>query len=316
MAFQRLINWFIVILGIGLFLLILSKISLGELLEVIERANIRYLLVTVFVSPLITAIRTIRYGFFFPPAIGRWIGLYGAFAFMRLVNFTFPFRSGEIISLGLLKKNNFSPSIAETTPVWMLMRLTDLAALSMWLTVGLSITTLPGKLGEFLQWLRWILIIFSSVCFTSLFCLPLISSRLKNIFKVNTWIAQRISAFKEGFDQIKSINIFLRTLALASLIWGAMIILLTFVQLSFITPLYLFEACFLSILILVISLMPINAPLGIGTGEAAWTSLMLGFGISMTEAIAIAISVRLITIIMIICEGLIGFCLLLVFNRR
>ena len=45
-------------------------------------------------------------------------------------------------------------------------------------------------------------------------------------------------------------------------------------------------------------------------------SLMIGFGVSMTEAIAIAISVRLIILIMIICEGLIGFCLLLVFGKR
>ena len=134
------------------------------------------------------------------------------------------------------------------------MRLTDLAALSIWLTVGLSITTLPGKLGEFLQWIRWILIIFSSVCFISLLCLPLISSRLGNFFKMNTWLAQRISAFKEGFDQIKGINIFFRTFAFASLIFGGMIIFLTFIQLSFVTPLHFFEASVLSILILVIKL--------------------------------------------------------------
>lgn len=163
-------NLIILAVGVGLFVVVASHISFSEFVGVLTGANLVYLCVAVLGGVAATVFRTIRYGYFFPPG-ERWLKLYGAFALMRLVNAALPFKSGEGIALGMLKKYRLSPSIAETTPVWVLLRVTDLAALSIWFTVGLSVISIDKGLYGMVDSVRWLLLfVFILVVFVT-FCL-------------------------------------------------------------------------------------------------------------------------------------------------
>lgn len=313
-ARRSLRNLIMLLIGTGLLTVLLRHVSLSQLAEVLSRADVRYLLTAFLVGLATTAFRTIRYGCFFP-ARGRWLELYGAFAFMRLLNFALPFRSGEMVFLGMLKKYRLSPSIAETAPVWLLLRATDVGILSVLCAFTLSVSSLPGTLDERLQWVPCVLMAACVMCFVLMFCLPIGTSGHSNVTS-RGWLSQRLQKFRAGLSHIRSIRAFLRTLCLAALIWGAMVTVMTSAQLAFGTPLHFRDSCLLSVAVLIITLLPINAPLGIGTGEAAWAGLMIIFGVEAAEAIAIAISVRLVFISVIMTDGLIGVSLLLVRRSR
>lgn len=307
-------NWLMLVVGLGLLTVLLRHVSLKELTTVLSRADTRYLLTAFLAGLTATVFKAIRYACFFPVR-GRWLELYSTFALMRLLNFVLPLRSGEVVFLGLLKKYRLSPSIAETAPVWLLLRVTDVVALSIWFAFAMGVASLPVRFDESVQWVGWVLIAVSTGALAAIVCLGIWGSRRTEGAPVS-WLSQRFSAFRKGLERIHRLRAFLRTIALSMLIWGAMVMLATFAQIAFGTPLH-FRNCYLvSVAVLAISLLPIHAPMGIGTGEAAWAGLMMMSGIDPGEAIAIAISIRLVSISVIMTDGLIGFSFQMVRRNR
>lgn len=313
-ARHQLRTWMMLVIGIVLFSVLLSHISLRELATILSRADVRYLCAAIFAGLAATVFRTIRYGRFFPVQ-GRWLKLYGAFAFIRLINFVLPFRSGEVVSLGMLKQHQLSPSIAETAPVWLLLRVTDVVALSIWVAIVLGILSFPGRFDEKVQWAGWVLMVISVGLVVAMVCLPLWASRLRAKASYS-WLSQRLCAFKVGLDRVCGIRVFLRTMFLAVLIWGAIVMVSIFAQLTFDTPLNLEDSLLASVAVLAISLLPIHAPLAIGTIDAAWVGVMTMLGVDPPLAIGLAIGVRLVIVSLMIIDGLLGFFLLLVHANR
>lgn len=300
---RRIYVWIMLIFGISLFVILLKQVSINELVAVLSRADARYLFAALVAGFTATIFRTVRYAAFFPVP-GRWLDLYGAFSLMRLLNFALPFRSGEVIFLKMLKKYRFSPSIAETAPAWLLMRVTDVAALTLWFTFALSVASF-----NVFESARWVLVGISAGLIVIILGLPIWASRTRYNLS-DSWVAQRLYAFQAGIGRIRGIPVFLRTLALAVLIWAAMLTLGSFAQLAFSTPLNIYECSLVSALVLVLSMLPIHAPLAIGTGEAAWVGVMAMMGVDVPLAIGLAISIRLVLVSIIFIDGLIGLCLL------
>jgi uncharacterized membrane protein YbhN (UPF0104 family) len=316
-TFQKVIKkargWMVIAIGLGLFVFLITRVSLVEIVDVFTHVNIKYLLAACFVGLSATMIRALRYEYFFP-ASGRMLQLYGTFALMRVLYYILPFNSGELVNLGLLKKYRFSPSIAETSPIWFLIRVTDVIALTFFFSLALAFAPIKNDLYGGMRSFRWLIYGISIGLILLLLTLPFWIQKIS--FKIsNKWGLQRLDAIKTGINKNYNPRAFIRTAGIAVIIWSFLITSYIFSQLAFNTPLNL-SSCFLSsVTVYCLSLLPINTPLNIGTDEAAWTGVMVMAGINTGQAISIAFSLRVISMLVILTDGLIGTTILMLDNK-
>ena len=314
-AFWRRIRlWVVLAFGLSLFLIIIRQISLEDFLEVFSNVNIGFLLLAFIVGLSATVFKTIRYGYFFPPK-DRWLSLYGSFGIMRVLFYVLPFHSGEIVSLNLLKKYRFSPTITETAPTWLFMRITDVIAVSLWFTAALAFTPSTGILYGKLNTVRWIIIGISIGLIFLMMSLPFWISKI-SFGNSSNWMLNRLSLLKSGFERTFGLKVFLRTLINSIIIWGSLIAFYVLAQITFDTPLELWQCFVVSVSIWCFSLLPINAPLNIGTDEAAWTGIMVMAGMESNQAVSIALSIRIISMLVLLTDGLFGFIFLILKENR
>lgn len=304
---RRWTLWITSSIGLLLFAWLLSRVSLRELAGVLSRAD-PWMLTAAFACGLAaTFFRCLRYRqFFFEADLRRsWPSLYGAFAAMRLLHLAMPLRTGELAALGLLKQHGLSPSIAETLPGWLLLRLSDAAALVLWLvTAWCLFATAPESWGS-VRASSWIL----AAAVAGMAVLAWIAARYR-LPPGDSWLHGRLDAFRRGWRRLRSWRQAARVLGLALLVAGAMIGVGTFAQLAFASPLSWPRCWLLSALVLGVSMLPIHGPLGLGTLEASWVALMGLYRVTTPEAVAIALGIRLLTLAIVLAEGALGWILL------
>lgn len=307
---RKLRVWVMLAFGLSLFGILLSQISLKEFLNVFSSIDIRYFAAAFIAGISSTVFKSIRFGYFFP-APGRRVSLYGIFAFLRVLYYLLPFNTGELVYLSVLKKYRFSPTITETAPTWFFLRLTDIIALSIWIIVVLFLSPLTGSLYGKIYSVRWLIIGLAGGLIFFILSFPFWIPRIP-LGKSEHWFFQRIKIFKSGFTRTFGINTLVKTLVISLLIWCLLILFDTFSLIAFNTPLT-FAECFLaSIALYCISLLPINAPMNIGTDEAIWTGILMLSGIASNQAISIALSIRVISLFVLLTEGLIGFSIIFI----
>ena len=301
--------WCMLLVGLALLLGWVSRVPLDALWSVLIHTRPEFVVLAVMLSLLASMVRTLRYGLFFP-SHGRWMQLFSAFLAIRLVNSALPLRSGELASIAMLKKSGLAPDIAQTMPVWLLIRVTDVAAVSLWLTAALAIS----KLGEWGNAMLGAILGVPVVVLAAFAALAVWVSR-NSRDHCEGWLAGRFQQLKLGFGRTRSVSAWLRTLVLSLILWGVMIGLATFIQLASRTPLGIFPCLLVSVVVVGASLLPIHAPLGIGTGETVFVATMVLFDISVQEAIPVAIAIRLILLGLLAFEGMVGFSLLVLFRN-
>lgn len=309
---RKLRIWVMLTFGITIFLILINQISFSEFLKILSKVNIAYLVAAFFIGISATIIKAIRFGFFFP-APGRWLGLYGVFAVLRVLYYLLPFNSGEIVYLTTLKKYRFTPSITETAPTWFFLRLTDIIALSVWFIIILFLIPFSGSLFGEMYSFRWIIIGMALALFVVISSFPFWIPRIR-ISESDNWLSQRLRLLQSGFRRTFKIATLIKTLTVSMIIWFVLILFDTFALLAFNTPLSFWECFLASTAIYSMSLLPINAPLNLGTDEALWTGVLMLAGVSASLAVSIALSIRIVSMLVLMTEGIVGF-LLLVLRR-
>jgi uncharacterized membrane protein YbhN (UPF0104 family) len=169
---------------------------------------------------------------------------------------------------------------------------------------------IDGRLYGRMYSFKWIIISISIILLFLIFTLPLWIQKISFKFS-NKWLNQRFISLKEGFTRTFGIKVLIRTIILAIIIWLVLICSQILSQFAFNTPLSFSNAALVSITIYCISLIPINTPLNIGTDEAAWTGAMVLAGITVDKAISIAVSIRIISMIILFTDGLFGLLILI-----
>lgn len=290
--------------GVAVFIFLLSRVSLDQILVVARRASPPELAAVVAFSLLATVIRTVRFATFFSPQ-RRWLRLYGVFAASRVANMALPFRSGEVVTVGMLKKNGFSPSIAELAPVWLMLRLGDIIGLAVIFIGAVSLS----YLGEDYRAIPWIVL---SASVLLLYVLQRVAAwQANNAGSTGgSWASRRLGAMRRGLQRTTGLRAYVSATGLGVALWASLTAVSTSAQLAFGTPLTLPQCVLVAALALAYSMLPINPPMGIGAGEAVWTGLMVLFGVDPSEAIALAITIRVLIILTACAEGLLGLTLL------
>ncbi len=301
---RRIRVWIMLAVGISLLLILLNQISLNDFFLSISNVNPLLLIAAIVIGLTATLLKTARFSSFFP-APRRWLGLYGVFAILRVVYYLMPFNSGEIVYLSALKKYKFSPSITETAPTWFFLRVTDVIALSMWFLIVLFLVPFTGSLFGKMYSFRWIIIGIAGLMLLIVLTFPLWIPRIK-IDKTENWFTNKLKLFQSGFNRTFGIQTLVRTLFMSLTIWFSLILFDTLALLAFNTPLTILECFLASIGLYCISLLPINAPLNLGTDEAIWTGILMIAGVASSQAISIALSIRFVSIFVLIIEAIIG----------
>lgn len=305
---SKLRIWLMLLGGLSIFVYLINKISLVDFLNNILNVNKFYFVAALLVGISVTVFKTIRFEFFYPAA-GRWLGLYGIFALLRVLYYVLPFNTGEIVYLTMFKKYQFTPTITETAPTWFFLRLTDIIALGLWFTVVLFLVPFSGNLFGEMYSFRWIIIGIAGTMLIVILALPFLIPKLRKSKKEN-WFANKMNMLRSGFSRTFGMPTLIRTLTISILIWLAAILFDTLALIAFNTPLSFMECFLASIAIYCISLLPINAPLNLGTDEALWTGVLMLAGVSSAQAISIALSLRVVNFMVLFAEGTIGFYLL------
>lgn len=297
-------RWLLLTAGLGLFAVLLSQASLEKVLATLLGADMALVALAFGSALLATLLRTIRFGVLVPPA-GRWMQLFGLFSAMRLPNLLMPLKSGELAFVVALKKAGFVPSVFRVAPVWLMLRTTDAIAVALWLSVALALHPLDGRF----EGIRWVLVLGALAVAAGLIGLAAWAGRRKP-FGATGRLARAVAAMQEGFVTAGNAGSWVRTMFLALGIWVCMVGFSVLVQVALGTPLGLLECAVVALGALSASLLPIHAPLGIGTGDAVWTGVMVLVGVDVDTALPLAIGIRLTSLASLLVESLLGAAIL------
>lgn len=293
-------------LGFGILLLqwLLNQVSTNQVLDILARVEPIWLALAVLAGLVATMLRALRYRQFFGATQSR-LRLYGVFAFGRGIVSALPFRTGELVMLGLLKRNGLSPPMAETAPVWLFLRMTDIAVL----TVLASLTVLFSSDDPLLRHgVAW----FALVTIVGLGLLALIGwwTTPDRKSTCESWFMSRLQSFRNGFSHMRDSRRVGRAFVYAGLIWIAMMVLVATAQLAFGSPLSLAHCLGVGLTVLFLSTLPIHGPLNLGTADASWAGCMMLAGMQASQAVALALCVRLVMLGILLLETSIGLLIL------
>jgi hypothetical protein len=293
--------WIALIIGIALFGGLLWYVTPAELWRLIQQVDFTFVVLALTVKLGGTVIRTLQFGLF-SDISGRFLSTYGIFSLTRLLTIALPFRAGEVILLTLLKRAKLSPTIAGTIPIWVVLRVCDLIALAALFSLFIGLSDVAKE--------------YSSVGYLALggaalaLALLHIGPRFLPVdyeFPGNRWVSGRLNALVDGLRHIQSGYRKMASVGLAVLIWASLIGMAVAAQLAMMSPFSLWDCALIAAFVLSIAILPINAPLGLGTGETIWATILVIFGLPLQEAVTLALGIRIVILSISCLEGAIGF---------
>lgn len=291
-------------MGVLLFAALVWYASPGKILAMFKTADYRLILTAWAVRILATVVRTARFSLFVRIR-GNVFRAFAVFSFGRLLNMALPFRTGDFAMLAVLKRAQFAPTIAHLLPVWLLLRVTDALALAVWFSAAVALSTF-GR--QYLPAGITVIVIALCTLFFLHYAIHLVPRRF--LENRSNWLVGRLAAIVDGVRASEgTVKRILASLA-GLLIWGLLVLSAVLAQLAFFTPLDLQSAVLAAVFVYAFSVIPVNAPLGVGTGEVMWSAAMVLVGVPLETAVPLAIGVRISMLAMLIIEGALGGLLL------
>jgi uncharacterized membrane protein YbhN (UPF0104 family) len=289
--------------------MLMAQISWAEFSRVLARAHYAYVAAALVLALITNVCRVLRFNYLYPVQ-GRWLDAYSVFALYRLINYVLPFHSGELVVLGMLKQRRFVPTLAETSAGWLLMRVCDLLALLILLTVAsaMNFSTVVADPN-----FTWVYIIIVLMAGTSVLAVPLgrkfLLRRPAASGTRSGWFTHRFQDFIKGLNRISTLPVMAGTLGFSMLIWAAHMYMMVCALLTFHPSLTISQCAVVVGIALTVGLLPVRGPLGLGTGDATWTAAFILFDIPAPEAIALALGMRFILMLLTGLEGGVGYAL-------
>jgi hypothetical protein len=329
--------------GIALYAYLLRRSSPAELARTLARTDAGALALCLALGLLATALRAARYASL-RRVRGRPVELYGAFALIRLLGFAMPFHAGDLAAMWLLKRRGLAPSLAELAPTWIMLRIGDLAAVGLLLTLALTLATLEGTA----RWLGGSLLgagaLATLLLGTARRWIPAAGERLANRSawlrsrlerlpalagagdrraaprslggSLALWLRSRLERFTAGLEGVSDRGAALRTIGWSLALWAVMIGTAAAAQVAVRAPLSWEQNLATSAAVLGLSLAPVHAPLGIGTQDAAWYGVLIAAGVPGEAAVPLALGARLLLVATVLVDGLVGIGLLALASPR
>lgn len=291
------------VVGVCLLLLLLTQLDLRELASRLVGADGRWI-AAAYASVLIaTGIRSVRYAVYFP-ARGRKREVFGAFAFMRALNIAMPLRSGEVAFVGLLKRLSLAPSVAEVAPVWVALRTSDLVAAAAW--CGPLILTAPFALPASAPSVEVTLAVAGGVAGVLALAGVLLVPRALRTERVQGYL----QGLRLGLGRLRGKRQAGGVMLLSLVLWFFLIVSPVALLKALGAPLTTQEAFVVAGIMAFVSMLPVHGPLGLGTGDGAWASMLTLAGLPFSAAVALALGLRILSLGLVASDGVIGALLI------
>jgi len=306
-ARSRTSVWHWLTLGGGalLFIWLLLRIDWADVGRMLRTASLSFMFAALGLRFLTTMMRAVRFDHFFRRSRHPWFA-FGVFCMLRLLNYTMPFRTGEVASLGVLKKAGLSPAIMESASVWLVIKAIDVLT-ACCLIVPLVLPVAGTHLVTDLPLARWSVgmsVVGILAFFALVYGLKWLQRHAVSLPEGRGWRGH-LRRFVEGVRHL-SFGGLLMALFMGLLIAVVNILTCTVILLGFDPGLPLLTALLAPGVALLLNLAPVTPPLGIGATDAIWVGSLMMLGVSAEAALPLTVGMRLHQMVSVAIEGSIG----------
>jgi len=231
-----------------------------------------------------------------------------------LLNQVLPARTGEVAFLALLKTRGVIRQVTEAVPRWIFLRICDLAGLLLLVVVtALCIRALK----QFGPWLTTAQIGLVLACVV-LVAMIVIAPRLHSLDDgpPPRWLGRQLWMLRRGLAGLESRSGAAVSFAWTLAIWGWATGMLALQYAAFPIELTVGELWALSVGVMAMSVLPIHAPLAVGTMHAVQLALLYGLGIRGSEALAVAVGNHAAMVVIVAGEAAVGTLYLALTGRE
>lgn len=284
------------LLGFGVCVFFIYVTSLASVVEILSGASWRSALLALVVGQLTTWVRAVRISGLLETKKLKLAHLYGGLALVKVGGTFLPW---DVVLVWALKKIAGVHSIKQLVQPWLVLRSLDTLVLGvMFGVVSIAWPTLGRvRLSGYLPWAILVLAIVG--------CAGLLG-----------FVRQQWKAMVEDgrrFWREKDSRYVWNAIGLACVFWLVTIFYAYLTLFTFCNSIPLWVGVLSAIAAVCVSSLPVRPPMALGTAEATWVFVLMTFGVTLKEAAAIAIGIRLLGIVNLVCHGLAGmwsfFCL-------
>jgi uncharacterized protein (TIRG00374 family) len=311
---KRLLNWqnaLSLIFTILVISYVLFKLNWHDVYQTFNHIDYRWLAMSFIFYLINYFFRTIRFRHLLNLQLIPFYKLLGVTSLYGMYLYLMPAKAGEA-SYPLLLKNRMGVSLTQGTATLIVARFFDFATIALllpfvlvifwqkidaWIRIGsillVAITLSTGFLGLwFIRSPRWKGIIGTNKLSGS----PLVN-RLMRVLE------NLLIRLKEIDAQRRYFTIWLTTIV----IWICVLANFYCVVLSLGYSLTIFEIIIISMIMIPMTLLPLQGFANLGTHEIGWTAAFAMFGYSRSSALAIAVSTHIILLALILLIGALGW---------
>lgn len=305
-------------IGLGISIIILSYVAVKTdwslMLEIFKRINWFWLAISFGIYLVNYWLRTMRFqsllnlGF-----ISRW-ALFGVTGLYGMNLYLMPAKLGEA-TYPLLLKNRFRVSLTEGTATLIVARIFDFFTIALFLPVVLVVF--------WRQLHPWIIIgsiFFITIVICGIFLLLWFLRSQSGVAKIKqeqrltqplikklVRILDRLVASLQVIDKSnRYLAVFIQTLC----IWLCVYLNFYFLVISLGQTLSFFHIIVVSIIMVPITLIPVQGFANLGTHEIGWTAAFAFFGYSESTALTIAFSTHILLLVEVLILGFLGLFIL------
>jgi uncharacterized protein (TIRG00374 family) len=281
-----------------LFLLILSRMDLGRMVEIIGAIRVDFLLAALFLYPCLILLKAWRWHILLSQQEINY-GLAPAFLAYNSslsVGYVTPGRLGEFVKALYLRQDEGIP-LGQALSSVLMDRLFDLYLLLMTAGLGIAIFSLPGQLSAIALG-----VLLAAGLTPLLILVPDVSQRVivllikGSSFMIGTRyreeISQTLSHFQQGMEQLLSIRLAL-PLMVTVIAYAVFYLQCYLAALALRLPLSYPYAAFCVSLASLLALLPISIS-GLGVRDATFIALLLPLGVTAEMAVSYSILILLV----------------------
>lgn len=299
----------------------ISQVRIDQVISVIKQSSLKWLFLGLIVSMFNIFIRAYRFHVLISSRNPRLRDLFKVQCLFSMFAYLFPFRSGEISFLYLMKKK-LQIQLGESAAMLVVVRVFDYLIVSFLFFVMLFIMweRIPYKVGIIVSPVILILVVIFISLFTIIWKGEKIGQFLEDISK-KKWISAT-SIFHTIMDKLREIifsikkihekKVYTKIIFLSLLSWIT-------VAISFyvITRCVGYEISYLTAICLTVLLFPVSFIQGVGnlgTHEAEWIPVLMLFGFTQKNAIIASLSSHIVILLFTMLIG--GYAWLALKTKR
>jgi glycosyltransferase 2 family protein len=262
-------------------------------------------LLTYFINILLRALRFKNLIYSRPV---NWIDLVPVSAFHNLFMYLLPAKTGDVTYI-FLAKGRLNLPLAEGTATLLAARFYDFSIIALILSVLLPFAknTMPAWI--FQSAILFCLLVFMGVIGIFLFIKFSKPGRQK-IAPQHKFLERIVNAWDKlvaGINEIQANGANLRVALVTLGIWLCLYADYYFISQSLGTPVSFFHISIISIVMIPLTVLPLQGFANIGTHEIGWTSVLVAFGYPYETALAIAVGSHFILLLSVLITGGLSF---------